>query len=168
MDSIRARPRIKLTPSSTQIGLSIFTAIGVALAWALFAMYYDKLPQIIWTHFNGAGVPDGKGPKGTLIPLPIIATLMYLILTVVIRMPHTYNYPRPITPENAERQYGNAVSLMYWMRMEIVWLLVYLEWVMIGTALGLAHGASILMLPVVLIVMFASLGIHLVRAYRDR
>lgn len=168
MDSIRTRPRIKLTPTPTQIGLSVFTAICMALAWLIFAFYYDKLPSTIPTHFGALGKPDQWGGKMSLIPLPIIITLMYALLTGLIRVPHIYNYPRPITPENAERQYGNAVALIYWLRASVVWIFLYIEWITIQTALGKAHGMGDLFLPVTLVVTFVPMIYYLIQAFKDR
>ncbi len=167
MDPIRTRPRTKLTPTPTQVGLSVFAGIGVALVWVLLAMYYDKLPATIYTHFNSAGAPDARGPKSSLIPLPIVTMMMYALFTALIRMPHIYNYPRPITPGNAERQYSNAVALMYWLRAEVVWIFTFGEWISIETALGKAHGMGILFVPVALLVTFIPMIYYLLRAFRD-
>jgi len=171
MDSLRTRPRVKLTPTPTQVGLSVFTAICMAAVWLIFALYYPRLPATIATHFGATGAPDATGPKSSLVPLPVITTLTYLLFTVLIRVPHIYNYPKPITEENAERQYGNAVALMYWLRAEMVAMLGYIEWMIIGAVFHRtqsAQGMGLIFVPVVLILMiFAGGVVYMVRAYRD-
>jgi uncharacterized membrane protein len=168
METIRTRPRIRLTPTPTQVGLSVFTAIGVFGTWLLLAIYYDKLPATIATHFDVMGRPDAWGGKNEMVSMPIIATAAYVLLTLIIRVPHIYNYPRPITPENAERQYGIAVAMMYWLRTTVIWLCVGGEWTTIRTGLGKVSGTGALVLPAMLLATFIPMIYCLVRMFRDK
>jgi hypothetical protein len=107
-----SRPRLDLTWSRLEIAINglaiagLLVEIGVAL-WGFVA-----LPARIPIHFNAAGEVDGWGGRGWLLALPAIAAATLVPLLFLQRFPHAYNYPWPITPDNAPRQYRLARLLL--------------------------------------------------------
>ena len=130
------RPLIKIEPSSTDRILDTTAILGLLFMVAATAVYYPKLPQIIPTHFDFAGKVDGWGPKWSLLFLPALGAVMYVGMSIAARYPHTFNYPVPITEENAERQYRIAVSAMCWIKMEIILLFTVLDWQILQAVLS--------------------------------
>jgi uncharacterized membrane protein len=61
---------------------------------------YDLLPDKIITHYNIKGIPDGYGDKSSILMLPGISLVMYVVMTLLSRWPEKLNYPVPLTEEN--------------------------------------------------------------------
>jgi hypothetical protein len=76
--------------------LLALAAVALAAIVILFASDYGALPQTVATHFDAAGSPDGWGPKSTLILLPAIAALFFLIFVLVA--PATVGMSGPTPP----------------------------------------------------------------------
>ena len=93
---------------------------------------------------------------------------MYIGLTILNRYPHIFNYPVEITEQNAVRQYEIARSLLCALKAEIVWIFTYIEWRTIQVASDQAVGLSPLFLPILLVLIFGTIGLSLFRAYRAR
>ena len=69
------------------------------------------LPEKIPTHFNLAGEADGFGHKNDLFILAVSATIIYILLSILKRFPHVFNYPVEVTEHNAPQLYylGNQM-----------------------------------------------------------
>lgn len=90
------------------------------LLWAYFVWKYPSLPDTLPTHFNLSGHPDGYSTKQTLVGLPIVCTLVFVLLTILTRYPHLFNYPTRITPDNALRQYTAATRMLRMLKLSVV------------------------------------------------
>lgn len=135
-----SRPRLDLpaTPADRLLdGLALATLI--ALLVLPFA-YYGGLPDRIPIHFGLDGQPDKWGGKKTLLLLPAVGLVISVLLTLVNRHPHKFNYLVEITPENAERQYRNAMLMIRVLRLLILLLFLYITWAGVQTALSRAPG----------------------------
>jgi len=55
---------------------------------------------------------DNNGGKNDLFPLPIMATAIYLLVTITEKFPHQLNYLTDITEANAEKEYRKAVNML--------------------------------------------------------
>ena len=130
------RPIIKIPLT---IADKVFEIIGILVLiafWIFTLKNYHLLPEIIPTHFDGSGKPDGYGAKWTIITLPIVGTLMYIALTLLVRIPHKFNYIVAITEANAALQYRIMTKMLR--RLKIVLLLVFflLDYQTVQIALG--------------------------------
>jgi uncharacterized membrane protein len=71
------------------------------LLWLTVAYLVMVLPATIPVHFNFSGMPDRWGSKKTLWVLPIIASMVYVLLAFIKRMPaKQLNYPVALTVSN--------------------------------------------------------------------
>ena len=169
MNRRKKRPVLHVPPTRLDIAADVLAALGVVFTILAVAYYWHVLPDRIPTHFDITGSPDAWGPKSTLLLLPGVTALMYVLLTVACRFPHTFNYPVRITPENAQRQYRIALLVMRWFKVEIVGMLAYLEWAWIQVALGRTESLSAAwVMPVFVVVMIATAGLMMVLSYRTR
>ncbi len=134
------RPKIRIEWQSADWLVEGLAFSGLLLLFLLPAVYYADLPEVIPQHFDGAGTADGFGPKSVMWWLPGIGLMLYLVLTVLNRMPHIFNYPVKITPENAERQYTLATRLLRALKTVVMILFAYLAWGMISVALNKTTG----------------------------
>lgn len=168
MQSIANRPRLTIEPTPTDRVVEAAAVAGLAFAFATVALYWPALPERVPTHFGFAGKPDAWGTKSSLWFLPGMLAVLYIVMTVVCRFPHVFNYPVPITPENAESQYRIALEAIRWLKMECIWILAYLNWQVIQVALGSAEDLGVWFVPVTLAVVLGTSLVFIIRAYRAR
>ena len=99
------RPVISLGLSPVLVTVELLGAIAILLAVLLIVKFWAVLPDRIPVHFGYRGLADAWGDKVTIWIVPAVAAIIFAVLTAVSRYPHTFNYPVPITSENARRQY---------------------------------------------------------------
>lgn len=114
------RPKIKipLTPFDQTVE---FVGWLLIVALCIFTgLSYNSLPDTIPIHYNFSGEADGFGSKATIFILPLIATGLYIGMTIFNKFPHVFNYTTRITTENALSQYRNATRLIRYLKLIIV------------------------------------------------
>lgn len=114
------RPKLKITLSTTDRILEGAGWLGLVFIWLIAIYGYVALPETIPVHFDAKGNPDAYGGKISLLFLPALTTALHILMTVLNRSPHIFNYPVKITEENALHQYTLATRFMRWMKLGIV------------------------------------------------
>lgn len=152
------RPVLSIPLSKLDYAIEAIAGLLLAAIWVGTALSYPQLPDQIPVHFNAAGVPDGYGANWNIWFLPVIASGLFGLLTFVCRIPHHFNYPFEITPENARRAYSRAASIMRVLKMLITMMSAYLLFATIQTALGKKSELGAWFLPVVLLVLFLAVA----------
>jgi uncharacterized membrane protein len=130
----RSRPVLHLPRTPFEKLLEALTALGIIILIAMTVWGYFALPAVIPTHYGFSGAPNAYGGKGSLLPMPIVAICLAVLLTVLIRYPRRYDYRWPITAENALRQYSLARLLLLWITLEMVWMFCGLQGLIIQSA----------------------------------
>nr|HET6900904.1 DUF1648 domain-containing protein [Ktedonobacteraceae bacterium] len=165
----RSRPVLHIPRTSLETLLEALTALGIITALAMTVWGYFALPAIIPTHFGASGAPDAYGGKESLLILPIISICLAVSLTFLSRYPQIYNYPWPITAENAPRQYALARLLMCGITFEVVWMCCVLQWLLIQAAQSHSTGSFLLVVPVALLLaLIVTVILYLLTAARAR
>ncbi len=142
--------------------------LAIVATTSIIARSWGELPDLIPRHFDFAGNPDAWGRKSTLLFLPAVSMGLYIMLTVVSRAPHRFNYPWEITEQNAERQYRIALSMIQMLKAEVMMLFCYITWATIRSANLANMGLGSLFLPLVLGIVFTTIFIHVLAAARAR
>ena len=140
--------------------MSLLVLLGTAL---FLALYWWHIPQEVPMHFNAAGEIDRWGSKAELLILPVIAWLLYLLMTVVEQFPGAWNTGVKVTEENRERVYallGHMLSTLKFL------IMVMFAWITLWCAL--AKPLPVWFLPVVLGAVFGDMIYWLVRVFRAR
>lgn len=106
------RPKIKGEVTTADTILNVASILLVLVLWGLVLYKYSSLPETINTHFDAAGNVNGRGSKATLFVLPVMGTISFVILSVLLNYPHLFNYPFRLTEENVQRQYTLAARLI--------------------------------------------------------
>jgi len=163
-----SRPKIKIQPTKTNWVLDIVGLIGVIFTVVVVITSYNDLPDTISTHYNVSGQPDGYGGKSILFVLPAVAIVTYLIMTIGVRFPYTFNYPFEITEENAERQYKNMTLMIRTLKTFIVMIFGYLTYATIQNGLGKMQGLGTWFAPVALLAVLGTVGYFLYKAFQFR
>ena len=140
--------------------LSLLVLLGTAV---FLVLYWKDIPQKVPMHFNAAGQIDRWGSKAELLILPVIAWLLYLLMTVVEQFPGAWNTGVKVTEENRERVYallGHMLSTLKFL------IMVMFAWITLWCAL--AKPLPVWFLPVVLAAVFGDMLYWLVRLFRAR
>lgn len=146
--------------------LNIITLI-ILFAGLIYTIYnYKKLPDVVATHFNLNGQPNGWGRKGTIFILPIISIIIYSILAILSKYPSIYNFPCKVTYENKERLYNTGQNMITIMNAEIVILFVYIEYNIVKSAIIGELTMSILSIYAVLIILAITIGYYIYKLYK--
>jgi len=161
-------PIIQEDKSSFERTLRIASIVGVLSLFFLTVVYWSQLPDSIPSHYNAAGEPDSWSGKGSLLILPIVGLVIYIGLSILTRFPHLYNFPWKITEENKERQFHLAQMLVLSLKTEIIWLFGYIQWQTIQKALGKVDGLGTSFSFIFLGVIFGTIGIYFMKAFKAR
>ena len=122
------RPILKLPLTAFDLSIEVLGLLLLIGFWIFTVNFYPSLPEVIPTHFGGGGKPDGFGSKATILGLPIVSTVLYLMLTIFSRYPHKMNYSATITAENAEVQYRIMTRMIRVLKVFVLlifWILDY-------------------------------------------
>lgn len=162
------RPKIKIKLTLTD---KLFERIGwllLLISWGMTITSYSTLPDIIPIHYNGAGQADGFGGKGYIFILPLIATILFVGLTILNKFPYIFNYPTQITAENALDQYTNATRLIRYLKFVIVIIFDVIAFVTIRSATGHSDGLGVLFLPLTMGLIFIPLAYFGFKSFKTK
>jgi len=153
-------------------------AVCVGLLGVLFWFTYsalngtERLPDRIPTHFDISGQPNAWGSPGFLWFLPIVATGLYLLITVLGSIKfRRFNLPVAVTEANLPFLQGRTSEMLAWIKCELLCLFVYLQWSIIQSARNGTFRLSPLLVPVFLVVIFSTVGWRLtgmIRGAKER
>ena len=162
-------PKERAAWSALERSLEVVALIGLVAGAAIAAEAWPNLPKRIPTQFDSRGIPTEWGGKGLLLLLPAVSVFVYGLLSLARRLPlRFYNIPWRVTPKNAPRQYELARSLLATLKTEIIWLCAFLEWEMTRSAASAAPGFPVVLFPVALGLILATVGIYIRKSYLAR
>lgn len=141
----------------------ILSIVILAYSIVYLIMRWTGIPETIPIHFDARGNADGWGGRSFLFFLPLLSIFLYIGLSLLRKIPHKFNYPGPVTEQNAARLYKAAILLLSWIKLELMLLFGYLQWSIIQNALGHSSGLGIWLLPVTLIVTIGTVFLFIVR-----
>ena len=162
------RPKITLIPTTADKLVDLLGWIILLALWALTITHYSTLPDTIPTHFNGAGEADGFGSKASIIGLPVIATLLFILLTILNRYPHIFNYPSPVTQDNALRLYTLATRMLRYLKLVLLVVFGGIGFMTVQHATGKAAGLGVWFLPLTLVLTFLPLIYFVVKSVQKK
>jgi uncharacterized membrane protein len=168
MDTKENLPKVKLKRTTLDWIIEVAGFSFLIILIALPLIWYNKLPERIPVHFNGAGEPDGYGGRSTLWILPVTGLFMWLLLTIIEAFPQIYNFPVKITPENIVTQYTMATRLIRILKSVILIIFSFISFQTIKTATGGASGLGKAFMPVFLLITFGVILIYIVRSMNNR
>ena len=103
------------------------------------------------------------GKKSEMLLLPVMAWLLYLLLTVSERFPKIWNTGVTVTEENRERVYTSLLHLISTMKFIIVCIFT---WLTVQTPLGISLPGWFMI--VVLLAVFGNMGFWLGKVYKNK
>ena len=88
--------------------ICIIVLIGMI---AFLALSWNDLPDQIPMHYDFAGNVDKYGSKASALFLPILAVVMYIIITVTERFPKSWNTGVEVNERNMEFIYNELKDM---------------------------------------------------------
>ena len=169
MDALhQKRPKRRVPRSAVEWGLELIGVFWLLFLGGTLAFSWSSLPARVPTHFGVSGQADSYGDKMALLALPVITVVLYVLLTALSFFPQFFNFPWPITEDNATAQYRLARTMLGWLKVELVAIFAYINWQIIQAAQGHAPGLGLWFLPVVLLIVFGTLAWHIRLLYQAR
>ena len=144
---METRPKLKIKPTASGKILEFTCYCLLSAMWLLVIYSYFKLPDNIPVHYDGSGQVTDHGNKIMLFILPVVATLIFLGLSFLIKRPHILNYIQPITKENCIQQYTIAASMLRFMKFAILLIFFLIILLTYFTAMGITKGLGSWFLP---------------------
>jgi hypothetical protein len=95
-----------------------------------------------------------------------VGLVLYLSITVVSQFPSAFNYPVRVTPENRPRLEALAIGMITWLKVELVFLFLWIQSSTIDAARHQTLGLPLLLLPVSLLAVFGTITWHIVAMRR--
>lgn len=158
------RPVIRPEMSPIDWLLEAIALIAMVSLIGFIAYNYPKLPDIIPTHFNAAGIADDHGERASILFLPAIALFVYILMTVINFFPHTFNFPGKITPQNAMHQYTLATRLIRYLKTVLILLFFYISYTTTRVVFDDAAGLGLWFLPVFLVLVILPIIVYMIIA----
>ena len=148
------RPKVKTRFKIFDLIMEIAGVAAVISLWIFLMTSYSNLPDVIPFNFNTAGQADGFDNKSKIFILPVIATALFVVMTILSRFPHFFNYPVKITENNAQFQYENMTRMLRLVKLSLVLVFGCIVFQTIRTATGNADGLGVWLLPTTLAIIF--------------
>ncbi|MBQ3610761.1 MAG: DUF1648 domain-containing protein [Firmicutes bacterium] len=144
----------------------IMNIIGVLalLGSTLFVIImWSQIPDQIPTHYNFAGEADGYGGKGSLIFMMVLAWFVFILITVLMRFPNTWNMPVKVTAENKARLYSITKAML-----EVIKMLVSLLFAVMLINAAIATPMPRFILIALIAAMLLSIIMGIFMMYKNR
>jgi uncharacterized membrane protein len=162
------RPKIKIVLTSFDKILEILSWTAIVAIWYHTIIHFTKLPDIIPNHYNFAGQVDSYGSKYNILALPILATLLFIGMTILNKFPHLFNYPTPITSDNAFKLYTSATRLLRILKFMLVMIFGFIAFQSINIANGKTNSLGAWFLPLILGMIFIPILYFLIMASKTK
>ncbi len=154
------QPKIKIPKTRFEIAFDAIGIIFYILIVSYLATHYNTLPNRVPSHFNALGEADRFGNKQTLLILPVISGGLWILMTILEKYPHVFNYLN-LREDNMEAQYKNGRLMVNVLKNEIVLLFGAITYLTVQIATGDAVGLGEVFLPIFLVVILGSMFVFM-------
>ena len=159
----KERPRIPIQSTSTDKRLDWISYFLLFFLIAYPIYFYSSLPETIPAHMNTEGQVDRYGSKDTIWIMPAVGLFLFIMMSILLRFPHIYNYPVKITQQNAGRVYKSGVRFLRIVRLWVVIVLIIVDISFVRLAKGTNMNSDNWLLPVILLLALGLLVFSIVR-----
>jgi uncharacterized membrane protein len=165
---MQTRPKIKPGITGLDKTIEFIALFFLVFMWLLTIYVFYRLPAVIPTHFDALGRVNDYGNKTMLLVLPILGTIVYFGLTQLNKHPHTFNYIKKITNENAMQQYKIATRMLRFLKLAVLVIFTLITLFTYSTTTGVTNGLGTWFLPLALCFIFIPLMVSLVQSLKTK
>lgn len=141
--------------------------LALVAMFATTAMRWNELPERYPVHFNASGMPDRWSTKNGSLGLPVIATGLYALLTLISAKARRFNVPRGVN-QNAPEVRAELQQFITAVKTVMVVMFAYTQWRSLAVAARQADGLGSAFLPVFLVMTFGVAVFYCLRLRRFR
>ena len=144
-------------------------SLGALLAiFGVVGSNWKDLPARVPRHFNALGNPDAWGGKNGLLLLPLTSLGIYILLTIASCYQKLINIPMSVDRDAPEVQ-SLLLGMSILLKTIVLWMLLYIAWANVNTAMGRGAGLWKSFLPASLaaVVVPTALYMFKLRRYRN-
>ena len=163
-----SRPRIALPRTALDSTLEVLGLAIIAGTLAWLVSIWTGIPARVPQHFDFAGHVDRWGDRSTFVVLPIIGIVLYAGLSALQRVPHIFNFPVAVTEANAPRLYRAGVSMIRWLKVEIVAMFGVLQWETVQVAIGAEQSMPNTLVLCFVALILGTVGVFVVKMMKKR
>ncbi|MEZ5046916.1 MAG: DUF1648 domain-containing protein [Chitinophagaceae bacterium] len=160
--------KAKINWTNTDTILEILAWAILLITWIITCVNYPKLPEIIPTHYNSVGHADDFGTKKSIFILPLIASILVVVLSILNKFPHRFNYPVKITQENSLRQYTLATKLLRYIKLNIAIIFGFISFQTIQIANKKANGLGVWFLIFTIALLFIPILHFMISSWKTK
>lgn len=131
--------------------LELGAAAALLAQFLIVLAAWPEIPDQVPRHFDAAGQADDWGSKATLLLLPAVNFVVFVMMTVISRFPHISSMPVEVTPLNARRVYRLVRFQTIWLKAVVALVLTYMSWRTIEQARGGVQGLGVGFLPLTIL-----------------
>jgi hypothetical protein len=139
-------------------GVSLAALACVAWITAAAMTGPHRLTGRIAVHFDAAGQPNGWGSPRALLAMPVLAVVLFVLMTAVARFPGEFNFPVRVTPANRPRLEALALEMIAWLKAEVLCLFAWVQEATVASARSGDSHLSPWFMPVTLGTVFVTIG----------
>ena len=143
------RPRIQIPQTSTDRWLDAISYLLLILLIVYPVHLYSILPEPKTIQDDLAQQLNPLKSKALILILPALGVFLFIMLTILLRFPHMYNYPEKVTEQNALSLYSAGVRFMRIMRIWVLFIFILIVRGSMGIALNRQDEFVRLILPFV-------------------
>ena len=162
------RPSIRPEMAPLDWLLEAMALLGLLIFIGYVIYQFPKLPETIPSHFSGNGTADDYSAKFSFWTLPGVAVFVYILLSLIVLVPHQFNYTVKITPANALRQYTMAIRLIRYLKGAVILIFFYISYATVRVVAGEDSGLGLWFLPIIFGGTILPLIIYFIVAFRNR
>lgn len=125
--------------------LCLLVLVGIAI---YLMIRWNSMPKLIPTHYDFAGNVDSYGDKNSILIMPIMSWVLYIIITVLEMFPPIWNTGVKVTEQNKFRVYAILRLMLDIIKLVIVISFAYtticsVEFMPLGMWFGLVEVGTI-------------------------
>jgi uncharacterized membrane protein len=126
----------------------------------------NPLPERVPTHFDAAGHANAWGPPETLWLLPVLAGVLYLLITVLSLLPTTLKSKRQLTPEKRAQLEALTRRMVAWLKLELICLFAWIQWSILQSLEQGSSSISPWTVPVFIAAVTLNVAWHIAAIFR--
>jgi len=143
--------------------LTILGGIALLVTTIFVLIRWPQIPDNIPTHYNFAGEADAYGGKGVIVFEIVTGWVIFILLSILVKFPKTWNMPFKVTPENSARLYGITRTML-----EIVKLLTTALFVAMMISAAIAEPLPQFVMIGITAALLVTIGGGIFLMYRNR
>ena len=133
-------------------------------AAALLALLYVTWAALYGPSHLSGQIPTHFGPDGQptmLLAFPLIAVVLYALMTAVSFYPSAFHYPVRVTAQNRARLQRITLRLIAFLKAETLSLFAAIQYETIQAIRQQSNSFPVLLMPLALVFIFLTIALHI-------